>query len=52
MKEGTAPNIGVSKKQAGVIKLGQENSLWEKAFWVNIQQKNLHFSYFMRKYDT
>ena len=52
MKEIIAPNIGVSKKQTGVITLGQENILWEKWFWVKNHHKNFHFSYFMSKYDT
>ena len=30
MKEIIAQNIGVSKKQTGVITLGQENILWKK----------------------
>ena len=38
MKEKTAAKMGLTKKQGGVITLGQENTLWEKYSVLNLHQ--------------
>ena len=38
MKEKTAAKMGFSKKEGGVITLGQENTLWEKYSVLNLHQ--------------
>ena len=38
MKERTAANMGLSKKERGVITLGEENSLWEKDSVFNLHE--------------
>ena len=44
MKERTAVNIGVSKKQATVITLEQENSLWRKGILGEDSPEKLHIT--------
>ena len=38
MKEKTAAKMALSKKEGGVITLGQENTLWEKYSVFNLHQ--------------